>query len=146
MSTTTPRRSATSPPQEQHSYSGFAVGLSVFAGVMMLMGGTLQAIQGLVALFNDEFVVFGQEYLFKFDITVWGWIHLVLGVVVALAGVALFQGATWARVVAVLVACVSIVANFIWMPYYPLWSLTIIALDVFIIWAVTAHGKDITVS
>lgn len=143
MSTTTPRRGATSPPQEQHSYSGFAVGLTVFAGVMMLMVGTLHAIQGLVALFNDEFLVIGQKYLFKFDITTWGWIHLILGIVVALAGVALFRAATWARVAAVLVACVSLVANFVWLPYYPLWSLTVIALDVFIIWAVTAHGKDI---
>ena len=145
MSTATPGRSATAPPQDQHTYSGFAVGLTVFAGVMMVMGGALHAIQGLVALFNDEFLVVGKDYVFKFDITTWGWIHLILGIVVALAGVALFRGSVWARVLAVAVACVSMILNFMWMPYYPLWSLTIIALDVFIIWAVTAHGRDITV-
>jgi hypothetical protein len=64
-------------------------------------------------------------------------------VIVALAGVALFQGAVWARAVAVVVASISILANFFWMPYYPIWSLTVIAFDAFVIWAVTVHGRDI---
>ena len=144
MSTTTPRPKDTYPPPEQQNYSATAVGVTVFAGVLMLMGGTLHAIQGLVALFNDQFLVVGQDYVFKFDITTWGWIHLILGIVVALAGVALFRGSMWARLVAVAVACVSIILNFMWAPYYPVWSMIIIAMDVFVIWAVTAHGKDIT--
>ncbi len=96
-----------------------------------------------MALVNDTFFVVGQEYVFKFDVTAWGWAHLVLGVVVAVAGFFLFQGAVWARTVAVIMACLSILASFLWMPYYPVWSLTIIAFDVFVIWAVTVHGRDI---
>ena len=101
------------------------------------------AVQGLVALANDTFYVMGEEYIFEFDVTSWGWIHLIAGAVVAFAGFALFQGATWARAVAVIVASLSIIVNFLWIPYYPIWSLTIIAFGVFVIWAVTAHGRDI---
>lgn len=142
MSTTPPGLSTSRPRPGPQNDSPAAFGVTTFAGVMMLMVGTLQALQGLVALFNDEFVVIGQEYIFEFDLTTWGWIHLIAGVVVALAGIALMQGATWARVVAVVVACLSIIANFMWAPYYPVWSLTIIAVDVLIIWAVTTHGGE----
>jgi hypothetical protein len=128
---------------EQRSYSAGAVGVTVFAAVMMIIGGTMQAIQGVVALVNDTFYVVGEKYIFQFDFTSWGWIHLILGVVVAAAGFALLQGATWARFVAVILASVSIVANFVWMPFYPLWSLTLIALNVAVVWAVTAHGRDV---
>ena len=132
------------PTQSRENYSGGAVGVTAFAAVIMILGGTFQAIEGLVALVNDKFYVVGSEYLFEFDVTTWGWIHLILGIVVALAGFFLFQGATWARTVAVIVASVGIITNFLWMPYYPVWSLTIITFDVFVIWAVTMHGRDIT--
>ncbi|HYO18267.1 MAG TPA: hypothetical protein VES02_06335 [Dermatophilaceae bacterium] len=135
--------SSTGTASNKSTYSPGAVGFAVFASVMLIIGGTMQALQGLVALVNDTFYVVGQEYLFKFDVTSWGWIHLILGIVVAGAGFALLQGATWARVVAVIVASVSIIANFVWMPYYPLWSLTVIALNVAVIWAVTMHGRDV---
>jgi hypothetical protein len=125
------------------SYSSGAVGVTVFAGVLMIMIGVFHAIQGLVALFNDDFFVVGTEYVFRFDITAWGLVHLVVGVIVALAGAALFRGALWARTVAVILASVSMVASFVWLPYYPLWSILIIALDVFVIWAVMLHGRDI---
>lgn len=131
---------------EPESYSEGAVAVTVTAGVLMVLIGILHAIQGLVALVNDEFFVLGQEYVFKFDVTAWGWIHLIGGVVVVLAGIALFQGAVWARTVAVLMASVSILLNFIWLPYYPLWSLAVMFFDVFVIWAVTAHGRDIVQS
>jgi hypothetical protein len=114
------------------------------AGVLMLLVGTMHIVQGIVALANDEFFVTTRNYAFKFDLTSWGWIHLIAGIIVAVAGVFLFQGAVWARTVAVLVACVSIIANFMWLPHYPLWSMTMIAFDFFVIWAVTAHGRDIT--
>jgi hypothetical protein len=140
MATTAP----TNRGPGQSEYSPTAIGITVFAGVLMIMTGVFHAVQGLVALFNDTFFVYGQEYVFKFDVTGWGWAHLILGIVVALAGFALFQGATWARTVAVIVACVSVLASFLWLPYYPIWSLVVIAFDVFVIWAVTAHGRDIT--
>ena len=127
----------------QTNYSGGAVGVIVFAAVLMMLSGVMSVVQGLVALVNDTFYVVGEEYLFEFDVTSWGWIHLIAGAVVAFAGFALFQGATWARAVAVIVASLSIIANFLWIPYYPIWSLTVIAFNVFVIWAVTAHGRDI---
>lgn len=138
MTTTQPGRAT----GKQH-YSGAAVGVTVTAGVFMILIGIFQAIEGLVALASDSFYVVGAEYVFELDVTMWGWIHLILGIVVASAGFALFQGAVWARAVAVVLASLSIVANFMWMPYYPVWSLTIIAFNVFVIWAVTAHGRDI---
>jgi hypothetical protein len=125
-------------------YSAAAAGLTVFAAVMMIMIGIFHAAQGLVAIVNDSFYVVGEEYVFQFDVTTWGWIHLLLGILVAVAGFALFSGAVWARTVGVALAVLSAVANFLWMPYYPFWSIAIIALNVFVIWALTAHGRDIT--
>ena len=120
-----------------------AIGLTVFAGVMMIMLGVFQAIQGVVALFNDTFYAAGQKWVFQFDITTWGWIHLIVGALVAVAGFFVFRGAVWARAVGIGIAAISAVLNFMWLPYYPLWSILIIALDVFVIWALAVHGRDI---
>lgn len=123
--------------------SGWAAGFILFAGIMMIMGGIFQALDGLVAIVNDTFYVTTRKYVFQFDATRWGWIHLILGIVVALAGWGLLARQTWARVVAITVAVLSAIANFLWIPYYPFWALTIIALDVFVIWAVAVHGRDV---
>jgi hypothetical protein len=120
--------------------SGWAVGFILFAAIMLIMAGIFQAFDGLVALFNDTFYVTTREYVFQFDVTAWGWIHLILGVVVALAGWGLLSGRTWARVLGITVAVLSAIANFLWLPYYPFWALTIITLDVFVIWAIAVHG------
>ncbi|HEX6486151.1 MAG TPA: hypothetical protein VF012_05535 [Nocardioidaceae bacterium] len=120
-----------------------AYGGVVFAAMLMILAGTFQAVQGLVALVNDDFYVTGEEYIFRFDLTTWGWVHLVLGVIVGLAGAALLRGAVWARIVAVVLAGLSILANFLWIPHYPVWSLTVIAFDVFVIWALVVHGRDV---
>lgn len=126
-----------------HSYSGFAVGMTVFAAVMAMTAGAFQVFWGLVALFNDEFYVVGRKWTFEFDITTWGWIHLLLGVVLAVAGFALFSGALWARIVVIAAAAVTCLAQFAALPYYPLWSLTILTTCVLVMWALIAHGKDI---
>lgn len=139
MATTTPGRAAASTRE----YSAGAVGVTVFAGILMIMTGVFHAIQGIVALVNNNFFVVGKDYVFTFNMTGWGWAHIVLGVVVATAGFFLFQGATWARTVAVIAASLSILASFLWLPYYPIWSLAVMAFDVFVIWAVTMHGRDI---
>jgi hypothetical protein len=120
-----------------------AAGLAVFAAVMMMMIGAFQAIQGIIALANDTFYVVGQEYVFQFDVTTWGWIHLILGVVVAVAGYFVLQAKVWARTVGVIVAVISALFNFAWLPYYPVWSFLIIALNVLVIWALTARGRDV---
>jgi hypothetical protein len=122
--------------------SGMAVGFTVFAAIMMLMVGVFQALQGLIAIFENEFYVQTRNYLFEFDATTWGWIHLVLGLLVAFAGWGLLSGQTWARVVGITLAALSATANFLFIPYYPFWSLLIITLDIFVIWALTAHGRE----
>jgi hypothetical protein len=123
--------------------SGAAVGFILFAAVMMIMVGIFHAIDGLVALFNNSFYVVARAYTFKFDVTTWGWIHLVLGVLIAFAGWGLLSGRTWARVVAITLATLSAIANFLFIPYYPFWSITAIVIDVFVIWAVAAHGREL---
>jgi hypothetical protein len=123
--------------------SGWAVSFTLFAAIMMLMAGTFQALAGLVAIFQNEFYVATRNYLFQFDATTWGWIHLVVGLIVAFAGWGLLSGRTWARVVGITMALVSAIANFLFIPYYPFWALTVITLDVFVIWALTAHGRDL---
>jgi hypothetical protein len=141
---TTGTRPGSQQRSEDAGYSPAAVGVLFFASVMMLMTGILQAIQGLVALVDDTFFVVGKQYLFTFDTTAWGWVHLVFGVVVAFAGFALLTGATWARAVVIVLASAGIVVNFVWMPFYPLWSITLLALDVAVIWAAGVRGRDIT--
>ena len=123
--------------------SGWAVGFILFAAIMMIMVGIFQALQGLVAIFENEFYVATRNYLFQFDATTWGWIHLIIGVIVALAGWGLLSGRTWARAAAIALAVLSAIANFLFIPYYPFWSLLIITLNVFVIWAVAAHGGDL---
>jgi hypothetical protein len=118
-------------------------GLILFAGLMMIMVGIWRALQGLIAIFENEFYVATRNYLFQFDATTWGWIHLILGLLVAFAGYGLLSGQTWARVVAITLAVLSAIANFLWLPYYPFWSMLIIAVDIFVIWAVVAHGRDV---
>ena len=123
--------------------STWAVGFILFAGIMMVMAGFFQAFSGLVALFQNEFYVATRNYLFQFDATTWGWIHLLLGIVVAAAGFAVMAGRTWGRVVGITLAMLSALANFAFIPYYPFWALTVIALDIFVIWALAAHGGEI---
>ena len=123
--------------------SGAAVGFILFAAIMMIMSGVFQALQGLVAIFENEFYVATRNYLFQFDATTWGWIHLIAGVIIAFAGWGLLSGRTWARVVGIILAVLSAIANFAFLPYYPFWALTIIALDVLVIWAVAVHGGQL---
>jgi hypothetical protein len=122
--------------------TGLAVGLVLFAAMMMFLVGVFQAFTGLVAIVNDEFYVATEEYLLKLDQTTWGWVHLIVGLVVAGAGVGLLSGRTWARGVAIVMALVSAITLFGFIPYYPIWALLIIALDVAVIWAVAVHGGE----
>ncbi len=127
----------------QGEVSGWAIGWTWFAAVMMWIIGAWHAIAGLVAIVNDEFYAVTPEYIFQFDVTTWGWIHLIAGIVVFLAGIYLLSGQVWARTIGVILAIVSILANFAWLPWYPVWSILMIAAGVFVIWALTVHGRDI---
>jgi hypothetical protein len=121
--------------------SPWKTGLLVFAGTIMIVGGIFQFLAGLVALFRNEVYVVGLNYVYSFDVTTWGWIHLIVGIVVALAGVAVLTGQIWGRVVGVGLAVISMLTNFMFIPYYPLWSLLIIALNVFVIWALCSAPR-----
>ena len=127
------------------SVSPWAVGFTVFAATLMIMLGVLHAIQGLVALFNDEFYVRLPNYTFELDITSWGWIHLIVGIVVAIAGIALLSGQLWARAIGIALAALSAIANFLWLPYYPVWSIISIGLAVGVIWGLAKFSATETV-
>ena len=120
--------------------SGWAVGGIAFAATMMLMIGIFQVIAGLVAIFDDDFYVVTQNYTFDLDTSAWGWIHLLLGILLLLAAYGLFSGATWAGVLAIVLAVLTAVENFFFIPYYPFWSILIIALAVWVIWSLTRPG------
>lgn len=120
------------------------VGWIAFAGVLMVILGALHAFQGLVAIFKDEyFLVSSSGLAVKFDFTAWGWVHLVVGIIVVVAGLGVMAGQVWARVVGVLLASLSLLANVAFLAAYPFWSLVMIALDIVIIMALTVHGSDI---
>ena len=138
MTESTGSRQHTGAPEEPGAW---AQGLIMFAAVMMFVGGGFQAIAGLAAIFENEFYTVTPNYVFEFDVSLWGWIHLLLGLLVIFAGYALLSGQTWARVVGIVLASVSALANFAFIPYYPFWSLAIIALDVFIIWALATQAR-----
>jgi hypothetical protein len=110
----------------------------------MVILGALHAFQGLVAIFKDDyFLVSSSGLAVKFDFTAWGWVHLVVGIVVVVAGLGVMAGQVWARVVGVLLASLSLLANVAFLAAYPFWSLVMIALDIVIIMALTVHGSDI---
>ena len=124
--------------------SNWAMGFTAFAAWMLILIGTFHAIDGLSAIFKDQIFLPVSDYVFKFDTTTWGWIHLLVGILIVLAGIALFSGAIWARTIGVILAAGSAIATFAYLPWYPIWSIVIITLDVIVIWALTAHGRDIT--
>ncbi|MFF3325205.1 hypothetical protein [Streptomyces sp. NPDC002889] len=122
----------------RRSSTGIGSGWLVFAAVLMIFGGLMMLFAGISAIANDDVFVRTRNYVYAFDLTGWGWIHLIVGVVIVLAGFALFQGATWARVVGVGLAGLAMLANFLWLPYTPFWALVLIAINGFVIWALCA--------
>ena len=127
----------------QREPSGWAIGWALFAAVVMITVGCFQVISGIAAIAEDDFIVRTENYVLDLDVTAWGWIHLLLGAVLILAGLGVMTGNVLARSVGVFVAALSAIANFAFIPYYPIWSIAIIAVDVAVIWALTAHGRDV---
>lgn len=118
-----------------HGAQVTASGLVVFAAVLLLIAGFLDIFRGIMGIANDDVFVTTPNYVFQFDLTSWGWIHLLLGAVAVLTGFGLFKLSLWARVLGVIVAGLLILANFLSIPYYPLWSIVAIAFYGFVIWA-----------
>ncbi|MCY0929115.1 hypothetical protein OTB20_23540 [Streptomyces sp. H27-H1] len=107
----------------------------MFAGVLMLMEGVLGILKGIVGIADDDVYASVGDYTFKFDATAWGWIHLIVGIVLAIVGAGILKGAAWARGTGVVIVALDVVLNFLWLPYTPLWALISIAIGIFIIWA-----------
>jgi hypothetical protein len=122
---------------EPQADSGWAMSGVAFAATMMLMIGAFHVIAGLAAILDDDFLAVVRGYAFDLDVTTWGWIHLVVGLALVVAGFGLFSRAVWAGVVALILVVLSAIDNFFFIPYAPFWALLLIALDVWVIWALT---------
>ena len=136
------RSSSSVAPGHGAGTAGWVVGLSLFAGILMMITGLFNAMEGVVALARNEVYAITPRYIFTFDLTTWGWIHVILGVIVLAAGVGVMTGQLRGRVVGITIATLTMLANFVFIPYYPIWSLLIIALNVFVIWALCVYDRD----
>jgi hypothetical protein len=130
MSATTSRQT-----YEETTRGAWAVGISVFAGTGLFIIGLFQLAEGFSAVVRDKVFVNAPNYIYALDVTAWGWIHVVIGVLALITGGALLFGKTWAMGVGIAIAACSMVSSFLFIPYQPIWSLTIIAIDVAIIWS-----------
>ena len=134
---------STYTPSRRPQATGW-VGYVVFAGVMLIMLGGFQAIEGLVAIFRDDYYLVTQKgLLLTMDFTAWGWTHLILGAVAVIAGIGVLLGQTWARVTGIIIAVLSALSNIAFLPAYPIWATIIIALDVLAIYALAVHGREV---
>ena len=115
----------------------WADGGTIFAAVLLTTVGVFQALEGISAIAKDDVFVSTTNYVFDIDLTAWGWVHLLLGVVAVVVGVSILYGKGWAMIAGIVIAIVSALANFMFMPYYPLWALVLIAFDLFVIWSLS---------
>jgi hypothetical protein len=129
------------PMATNQSVSPWAHGIAVFAGVIMIVGGAFQAVEGLAGIVNDEYIVVLPNYIYALDISVWGWLHLLVGLALLVIGIFLIRGQTWARVAGMIIAGISALLNFIWLPHSPWWSLLVIGVDILVIWALANYRQ-----
>ncbi len=121
-------------------------GTTILAAALMLFGGVMAIFEGIAAIAKDDLFLATRHYVFEFSLAGWGWVHLILGIVLVFAGCAVISGALWARLFGVAIASLGAIANFLWIPYYPLWALVLVAVNIFIVWALCmgmhreAHG------
>ncbi|MEU9800583.1 hypothetical protein [Streptomyces sp. NPDC051000] len=118
-----------------HPTHATASGTTVLAATLMIIAGAMAILEGIAALVNDDLFVVTRHYVYEFSATGWGWVHLIVGVALVVAGCAVLGGALWARFFGVAVASLGVVANFLWLPFYPLWALVLIAVNLVVIWA-----------
>jgi len=116
-------------------------GWVMFAGIILITVGIFQAFAGLVGILEDEILVVTPDYAAQLDATTWGWIHMIVGLIVLAAGFGIFSGNVLARTVGVFAAIGSMISMFLWLPWYPIWAIIVISMDIAIIWALTVHGR-----
>ena len=126
---------ATHPRPAHTASQEWATGLTTFAAVMLFLVGLLDIFRGIMGIAEDDVFVTTPNYVFEFDLTSWGWIHLALGALAMIVSAGLLKMAVWARITGVAIAGLVIIANFLSMPYYPVWSVVMITISGFIIWA-----------
>ncbi|MFC5663545.1 hypothetical protein ACFP3U_11195 [Kitasatospora misakiensis] len=129
------------PPPSHRGTSGWVTGGVLFAGVLMMMTGVLDVTRGIMAIAEDDVFVATRNYVFEFNLTGWGWIHLIIGVLIAVTGFFVVRGATWAQYAGIGLVVLGGIESFLSLPYYPLWSVIVLALDVFIIWALCTNAQ-----
>ena len=115
-----------------------AHGISFFAGLLLILAGVFQALEALSAIVNDQYLVATPRYIYTFDLTAWGWIHLLIGLALVAIGICLLLGQGWALMAGIVIAGLSAVVNFTWLPYSPFWAILLIAVDLLIIWALAS--------
>jgi hypothetical protein len=113
----------------------WAHGVSGFAGIMLVLVAGLEILQGIAAISNDAVYVTGINYIYEFDVTAWGWIHVIVGIVAVAVGIAIMLGQTWGLIGGIAIAVISTLTNFVFIPYYPVWSLVLVAFNILVIWA-----------
>lgn len=119
------------------------IGWAVFAAVMMMLAGISQSIFGLAALLDDNFFVVTRDQLLLFDLTSWGWVHLISGGLLFLGGLSVMSGGMYGRIIGVIIAFLSAVASIANISAYPVWSMVVITIDVLVIYALIAHGREL---
>jgi hypothetical protein len=122
--------------------STWASGGAMFAGVLMLVYGLLGILEGIAGIAKDDVYARIGDYVYKFNLTAWGWIHLILGILVALTGYGILKGAAWGRASGIALASLAVVLQFMWLPYQPIWALISIAIGLFVIWALCTDHPD----
>jgi hypothetical protein len=122
--------------------SAWAEGVTYFAVALLITAGVFQILQGLAAILDNRFYVTTPGHVFSFNVTAWGWIHLIVGIVAFGVGVGVFYGTSWARGAGMGIAVFQAIVQFMFLPYYPVWSIIIIALDVAVIWALATYRSD----
>ncbi|SEP86555.1 hypothetical protein SAMN04487983_100236 [Streptomyces sp. yr375] len=135
--------SSHTPSVKRHAaQQHWAGGLMIFAAVTLMLSGVLDIFRGIMGIAEDDIFVTTRNYVFQYDLTGWGWIHLALGAVAVIVSLGLFQGAMWARVAGVAIAGLIVIANFLSLPQYPVWSIVMIAFSAFVIWALCVVRPD----
>jgi len=127
------------PPPGQ---SGWLSGGVTFAGILLLVSGALAVLQGIAAITTDEVYARVDGYIYRINLTGWGWILVIFGAVAIVAGAGILKGFGWARVTGIALAALSIIFQFMFLPYAPLWGLIMIAIDFFVIWALAVYKPD----
>lgn len=120
----------------------WAAGIAVATGLLMMVTGTFQALEGLAALLDDGFFADVRDYAFELTATTWGWIHVVAGISVVVVGRFILRGDAWARTAGIALVALSALASFLFIPYYPLWSVLLIPVDILVIWALAAYRPE----